>query len=182
MATVRETVLQGVREWLLATANYPTALTDKQVVPYQAAGVRPPLPYLAVKVGPVATEGEDERIASLTVGGAPQSKYRGERSARVTVYGFGEGSDEWIVNAIGMLGSDTALALLDNGAKIAVDNLPGPVDVSAVIDSSYEYRYVQELVATFRNVTGPEVHVELLTTVTTTDLDDLDPTITVPTT
>jgi hypothetical protein len=179
--TARETILQGVREWLKACATFPVALDNDEVIVYQAEGVRPTGAYLAVKVGPIGREGIEERVESLDGSDVPQSEYYGPKRAAVTVYGYGEDTNEWLLSAVDLLGSDTAFAELDDGVGVSLDALPGPVDISQVIDTAFEYRFVQELEATFLHKSGPETHVELLTTATTTDLDGLDPTITIPT-
>lgn len=45
-----ERILQAIRSWLASSSKAGATLTDAQVIPADAKGTRPPLPYLTVKV------------------------------------------------------------------------------------------------------------------------------------
>ncbi len=82
-----EYIIQGVRS-ALKTA---TGLADGKVIAHNpAGGPRPALPYLAVRVVGDRIVGEVERVESLTGGGAPRTRSRGQREAIVTVFGYGD--------------------------------------------------------------------------------------------
>ncbi len=178
--TVKSTILQGVREWLMATAS-SAALTDYQVIPADDKGPRPALPYLTVRVGPIARVGEEEAVHDKNVDGDPVVTQKGLRRSIVSVNGYGEGAEEWLAQAVLCLGAKAATDQLDYGAGIVVVASFDPTDLSALVDTEIEARVQQDFEVFFMLESDDEEFVECETVVVYTDYDSgsLEQTLTI---
>lgn len=178
--TVKSTILQGIRTWLKATSA-STALTDYQVIPADDKGLRPTLPYLTVRVGPIGRVGEEEAIHTENVDGDPVVNQLGLRRSIVSVNGYGEGAEEWLARAVLHLGTKAATDALDNGAGIVVVASFDPTDLSALVDTEIEARVQQDFEVFFELESDDEVFVEAETFVVYTDYNSgsLEQTLTI---
>ncbi len=91
----RETIVQGVRAWLLEAMGLdPEDVDDAgKVIPADDPGPRPDLPYVVVEVASIRTVGVRES-RELTAGTAT----RGERSIIVALTGCGDGAGDWLAD------------------------------------------------------------------------------------
>lgn len=142
---VREDILQGIRTWLKTSES----LTDVQVVPADDDGPRPSLPYLTVKVLTADAEfGRDEDIRGLDGDSLPTLYVRGERRATVSVQAFGTAAEAWLSNALLKRRLPSIQAALI-GVGLTVEPM-GPIrDISRLLDTSIEPRFVLDLEVTY---------------------------------
>jgi hypothetical protein len=151
MPTNRETILQTFRT-AFKTALSP-ALTDENCIPADGVAFsddnpRPALPYITIKVTvadiPV---GMDEQLFGLDgplPAGLPTTKNRGHRSGTVTVNGFGTDTSGWLEVFALRLGYDSILRLFDDAGIAVINRGGGVTDISALVDTSIEPRFLRE--------------------------------------
>lgn len=146
-----ETILQAVREWLKAASS----LTDAQVRPAEDDAVRPAFDYLTVKVTvPGVRIGHDSKSNGLSEG-SPTVAVTGERRGEVSIQGFGADSYDWLVAAdLALSIESVAAAIQDDGVTIVSTGSVN--DISALLDTSYEKRYLFEVEVRYR-ITGDAV-------------------------
>jgi len=174
-----EQILQAARVWLRGSGG---GLTTAQVIPLDADGGRPPLPYIAVGVfadrvgaGGVSVPG---LIDDLDDDDEPQRAVTMGRAATLTVQAHGRAAARWVQEADLRLGLDSVIAAL---AAAGVVIVPGGSSTSSVIDrgTDREFRSVFDFEVRYRVTTAPEG----LTAAVTVDLalelrhrdDDPDP-------
>ena len=160
--TVKATIEQGVIAWLQAGSTPPVAgglgapLTDAQVILAERSKVRPPLPYLTVKVTVpgVVVGAIDERIDSTSGGGTPQVSIQGARRASVSVNAFGAGAVEWVSEAILALSRTLVRPIID-AAGLTIDPIGDGTNLSRVLDTGFEDRVLYEFEVQYKlNTTG----------------------------
>lgn len=146
MASIDETIVQGVREWLIAYGDPDGVLTDYQVISADNKGPRPDPPYLVVSMTSRVSVGVDERIADLDDDDDPQEQGRGYREAMVSVHGFGSGAAQWIDDAVMALPLDSCIAtnILNGVSLTAMGSL---TDVPVLRDTAIEPHVIQEVQA-----------------------------------
>ncbi len=144
MPTTREVILQAVRDW------YKTALTptvdDDQIIPANLpVGDRPALPYLTVQVTTADIGvGTDAKVFEIDGGsGNPTFRALGQRAGSVSVQGFGEDTSGWIEVATLRLERESVKAILE-AAGLTVLTIGGTTDLSALVDTSIEPRFLRE--------------------------------------
>ena len=144
MPTIAEDILQAVRRWLKAAAA-SSPLTDDQVIPANDDGPRPDLPYIAVNVtAPGIVYGVDEQIRDLDGSGDPQVWMRGIRTATMSVHGYGVEAGDWLADAVLNFDLPSIAAQLDTDG-IAVRPIGGVDDVTDLLDTGFEPRYLLEV-------------------------------------
>ena len=146
----------AIRAWLvLAGVLGGVPNPDRAVIFAHQDGPRPALPYLLVNlVVPSVQIGEDESWADDAV--TPKHHIRGNRSSTVSVNAFGTVAYDWLDLAMLRLRAPSVLAL-NAAAGIAVSPIGGPRDLSGLLDSGTERRWVQDFRVDFvRQTAAPE--------------------------
>jgi hypothetical protein len=149
-----EAILQGVRAALKAAAS----LTDAQVIVYGEDAIRPPLPYLAVRVAADRPVGDPWAIEALSAG-HPTEAAKGNREAAVTVLGFGRGSAVWLETFAIRLGFG-AVADAIAAAGFALTPEGPTVETPTVVDSGHEARFSRDFVAQYAIASTAETGTE----------------------
>jgi hypothetical protein len=164
----RETILQAVRAWHVAT----TGLASDHVIPADDKGAKPSLPYLTVRVGPVATIGRDEWREN-----AAGRVIVGQRRATVTVQAYGLASDD-----IEDLLEFPTMALADrtvyedlDDAGLTIVETPPTQTIPALLDTAIEARAARAYVVVFRLAGTPVDAVEFAEAVVDITYIDTDP-------
>jgi hypothetical protein len=159
--TVRNDIVQGIREWVKAFGDPAGALADNQVIKADQDGPRPAVPYVTVKVTTLSVVGVDER---LTYDNAGQGtvKVRGIRRAVVQCTAYGTEAAEWLSYALLVSGIDAAMDQL-SAAGISIDEGSTMTDLSALMDTAIENRTLQELRVLYCFESTPVTGINLLT-------------------
>lgn len=157
--TTRDDILQAVREWF----KLANSLTDAQIIPSNRPGDRPALPYLDVNV-PLAdvAVGVDESRLAINGSLEPIRTTKGVRSGTVTVRGFGNLTSTWLEDATLALEREDVIALLDT-ANVVVINRGGVTDISLLLDTQIERRFLREFEISYGVEDTPEILIELET-------------------
>ena len=163
--TIEDTLYRAVLDWLKVgcVAYGATPLTDSQVVrskQVNAANVRPPKPYLTVNL--VASDvpvGVDEDVDAVS-GSDPTRTVYGVRTGTVSVQGYGSEAYDWLTLARTSLRRDSVQRQL-KAAGLTVYNQSGVTDLSVLLDTSFEPRYLKEFSITYRVFDDPETLTEL---------------------
>lgn len=155
-----EEIVQALRAWLMAANSLP----DTKVVPAETKMVKVPKAYLTVKLSlnDVQT-GEDEDVWEISGGGAPTTKARGDRSGIASIQGIGAGSSAYLSTAKQSLRLPSIKALVDSKG-LTIEPEGGIQDLSALLDTAFEERFLQEFAISYSRETAPEELVELVTT------------------
>lgn len=158
----REELIQGIRAWLQAAQATP--LTDAQVIKADTSNVRPPIPYLTVRI--LAFDivvGTDERRSGVDGGGIPTVSVRGQRRATVTVRAFGDLATDWLAEAKASLYRDAPAQILKD-AGLAVNLLgSGQANIAAVLADETELRSTQDLDVAYTYESAEDTGIELTT-------------------
>ena len=169
MMVTSEDIVQGIRTWLLAEGD-AAGLEDSQVIAARAKGPRPPLPYLAVRVNAADTPvGMDEDIRTVDDDGVPQFQARGVRTCVVSIQGYGTGADVWLIRATSRLRHPASRAVVD-ALGLTIDPRGGLADLSQLLDTSFEDRWLLECDVSYATITDPEAQVEAVNTEVATTL------------
>lgn len=132
------------------------SLTDEQVIPADAPGTRPALPYLVVSaVVWDISEGADERLRAINGSGNPTVKIRGRRSATVQIEAFGDDAEGWLEQLKLAFWTEAASDLMAT-AGVALRAIGGPQNTTAVRDTGFEQRAIEEFEATYA-IEGSEI-------------------------
>lgn len=151
-----EVILQAVRAWLRGSGG---GLTTSQVIPLDADGGRPPVPYLAVGVfadrpgaGGLTVPG---LIDDLDDDDEPQRAVSMRRDVTITVQAHGRLAGEWVREADLRLALDSVTGALAAAGLVIV---PGGSGSPSVIDrgTNREFRAVFDFEARYRASTTPE--------------------------
>lgn len=176
--SVSEAILQATRAWLKAA----TGLPDEKVIPSDDKGPRPALPYLTVKV--IVSDvpvGHDEQRRGLDGSGNPVVHILGQRRATLSIQGFGAATSESLAMAnLKLLDPSTRDTLRIAGVSLRA--LGGLTDISRVVDTAFEARFLREYDVAYRISSAPveqvplsEVSAELVIHDTADPEDDDDP-------
>lgn len=138
-----EAIVQGVRTAIKAACS----LTDAQVIVYGEEGIRPPLPYLAVRVTGDRPVGDPWTVQAVS-GGNPTENAKGNREATVTLLGYGRGAAAWLETfALRASFGSTAAAIAAAGFSLTPE---GPtVETPTVVDSGHEARFSRDFLAQY---------------------------------
>ena len=150
--TVRDDLLTAIRRWIQLSVGFSdieagfasAAGVEVKVILARQDAPRPAKPYLTLLLTSLDERiGEDHEVESLTGAGAPQRQSRGARRARLSVNGYGDEAEDWLREAgLGLRRNDVGKALFEAGLGILVAT---PVtDISAVVDSGFEGRFLAE--------------------------------------
>lgn len=135
----RAGIEDAVRAWLVlagASGGVPSAASA--VVMADQDTVRPPLPYLTVRVLSYdLTVGEDEDLVDDA--DPPTWQPRGQRTSVVSVNGFGPTAEAWLSRAVLMLRAPSVLAQL-GAAGVAVRPIGPTSNLSALLDDATQVR------------------------------------------
>jgi hypothetical protein len=138
--TLRNTLIQAVRTWAKAALS----LTDEQIVPVMRGSndkfMRLPLPYLTVNLTSFDTENGVDWKGFTATG----SEFRGNRYTTVRLMGYGEGSDDWLIE----LGMRTGEYPEDYGSLISLGS--SVIDASIPIGTHIEHQYSREFRLDYR--------------------------------
>jgi len=149
-------ILQAARAWLKGAGG---GLTDEQVIPLDADGPRPAIPYLAVGVfadrpgtGGVSIPGV---VDDLDGGGDPRRAITMRRAATVTVQAIGREAARWVRESDLRLGLDSVVGALEAAGVVIV---PGASSSPNVVNRGVdrEFRAVFDFEARYRVATEPE--------------------------
>lgn len=158
--TIRDTILQTVRAWF--AVSIPLVDPASQIIPADDKGPRPSLPYLTVKVTAAdVAVGVDEKKEGSS-GGAPTVTPRGIRSGSVSVQGYGAITSEWIQDATLALTSSSVQAVLTAGGLTVTTLGSGTTDLSGLLDTKFEPRFLKEFQIGYAVLGNEETLVELL--------------------
>ena len=134
----REDILQGVRGALKTAFS----LSDAQVIVQDADAIRPPLPYMTVKV--TTSDTLSGVIVDWTVhgttGALPTKASRGPRDAVVEVVAYGREATEWLEALPHHLDRDAEVHAVLSASGLSVLTSGALVDVAALLDTDREAR------------------------------------------
>lgn len=149
--SARAGIAAAVRAWHKLAAT----LTDAQVILADAKGPRPPLPYLTVKVTVAGVHtGRAEILDDLDEDDAPTVAVRQSYRGTVSVQGFGAGAETWLEQAAIALDLPAVRALVD-AAGATFEPLGDGRDLSGLIDTEIEPRYLREYTVTYALASDP---------------------------
>lgn len=136
---MNETILQAVRGWV----QLATGLPSDRVIPADDAGVRPGLPYITVNLTTAGIGvGEDEEQFS-GASGSLVSRVVGQRRATVTLNAYGRAGADLLEACQLTLRTPAVRAHLD-AQRITVEDAGATMDVSELVDTRREKRFVKE--------------------------------------
>lgn len=153
MTDIHEALLQKVREWLI----HVTGLSGGRVIPSDDAGTRPQLPYLTVTVSVSDIEegtdethfdydaSDDELDVSVTM----------DRRATASINAYGRRGATLLAAAQRSLSKPSVQSVLDD-LKIGVEANSDIQDVSELVDSEREKRFVRDFDVRYRLRTEDE--------------------------
>lgn len=157
----REDLEDAVRSWLVAggaAGGIPNA--DRAVIVADADAVRPPLPYLLVRVTsydlPVH---EDEDLVDDS--DPPTWRSRGSRTSTVSVNAFGRDAEAWLERAHVMLRAPSIRALLED-ADVAIRSLGPANNLSRLLDERTQSRTQQDFAVDYVREGGEDDAEELV--------------------
>jgi len=187
MTAPLETLRQACLTWVaafaspdgvaLVTAGLGTAV---EVIFADQADTRPDLPYLTIDViSPGASQGFDEELDALTVGGVPTKQGRGHRTAVISIQGYGEDTAEWLeeLRLSCALTDDVGLTLATAGyPRLGFHTLAPVQNLDQLLDTSTEARYGLDVSVHYIVTGAARAQVELATiTATVTQSSDAYP-------
>jgi hypothetical protein len=144
--SVSHQVVQAFRIWVKSVI----ALTDEQIIPADAPGDRPPLPYLTVKA--LVTDiqvGTDFLHSGVDGEDNPFYQADGIRRATLSIRGYGKLSQTWLENLKLLASIPRSLDILDQ-VGLSLVPLGGIQDLTEVLDTTQEGVYLQEFDAYYR--------------------------------
>ena len=150
----RATVIAAVRAWLLLAL----AAAVPEVIEADGKGPRPVLPYLVVNISSATPVGTDEEIHGMD-GPTPIKTVRGLRRATVTVNGYGLSTFD-MLETISLSLRTNAVRDLNTVADIEVEEFGGTTDISTLLDTQIEKRFLREF-EVFYEVTVVEEQIAL---------------------
>lgn len=167
--TTRDDVLAAVIAWFQVAAVGPTdtALTDQQVIKSRGRP-RPVKPYATVELIAFDIErGSDDEVPGIAGGPGfePTKQIRGERSATASIQTFGSEGAGWLATAALRLRHDSILRLL-TASGITINTAGGSTNLSALLDTGFEDRFVREFEIVYMDETAPEAMIEATNTET----------------
>lgn len=163
--TALSTAEQGVRTWLKAAKS----LTDAQVILADKGGVRPPKPYLSIKVLTDTGVGGTQNIGG-TSGSDATLKQRKDRRATISIQGHGVDTHEWLVESELKL-SDPSIQ--DALRTACVSIIAGSVrSLPITRDTATEARFGLDVEVAYGIETTPTTQVYADKTTVSTTLDD----------
>ncbi|MFB6371624.1 MAG: LIC_12616 family protein [Bradymonadaceae bacterium] len=150
MSTVREQIFQGIREWIIKVNSLSTS---GDVIHSQEDGPRPAKPYVEVKVRKANQPVFDEHIPGEKNNNASHKTHAG-RVANVTAQGYGAETDDWLEKAQLSLKNPKIRDFLGDNHGLTIRRLPNGIDdVTELVDTDFEPRFVIEFQAAYRLVT-----------------------------
>lgn len=185
--TTRDDLLDALIAWFKVGAVAPTAtaLTDQQVIKARG-GPRPSKPYATIELITFDIErGSDDEVPGLGAGPGflPTQQIRGERSASASIQTFGSEGAGWLAMAALRLRHESILTLL-KASGITINTDGGSTNLSALLDTGFEDRFVRQFEIVYMDETAPEAMTEATNTETVVtfegQLSDFVVTITEP--
>lgn len=169
--TTRDDILAATIEWFKVGAVGPTdaPLTDQQVIKARRKSGRPPKPYATHELITFDLErGSDDEVPGIAGGPGfePTKQIRGERSATLSIQVFGAEGAGWLATAALRLRHDSILQLL-RASGITINTDGGSTNLSTLLDTGFEDRFVREFEIVYMDETTPEAMIEATTTTTT---------------
>jgi hypothetical protein len=165
--SVQDDIRQDLRAWLQSACG----IDDSQVILADEPGPRPELPYLTVKIlSDDAPLGADEDVYAVVDNEGDEELTQAEtgvRTGTASVQGFGADTADWL-QASGLLRLPSTAALLD-AAGLTLRALGGVRNLSTLLDTSIEPRFIREFEFSYRWTSEAEVIVAAGTAETTGD-------------
>lgn len=149
MATVRQQIRAGLWRWFRDV----NGLTDSDDVIFAYEdGPRPEKPYATILVGSANQPQWSESVPGTKNGNRSHRTHAG-RIATATINGFGEPTDDWLERAqLSLRNAKVRENLRDDG--LVVRRFPGGVDdVTEILDTDHERRFVVEFQIAYEIVT-----------------------------
>ena len=180
---IESLIIAWLRNWLAPGIT----LTPSQVIKANPSkkNVRPVPPYLTVNVlTHDGRDGSDEVRLSLDVGGDLQEAVAGGRIGTVSIQGFGEETEAWLVCALQSLIKDGVIRLLSPLTIFPIT----PVNQRSIsVDTAIEPRYQVDLRFDYSMTTEATplpamstAQVDVILTSENPDLPDLPVSVTAP--
>lgn len=149
--SVLSDIEDGVRAWLVAagaSGGVPNAA--RAVIIADQDAVRPPLPYLTVKVILYDVQvGEDEDLVDDEA--TPRWSARGQRTGTVSVNAYGTTAAGWLERAKLMLRAPSTHTIL-TAAGLTIRPVGGTNNLSALLDDATEARFQQDFAVDYERV------------------------------
>lgn len=165
---MRETILQAVRSWVLLATSLPAI----KVIPADDYGTRPALPYITVTLTafdlPV---GHDEQLLT-TLAGKLRERVRGDRRAVVSLNAYGKAGADLLALCNASLAKTSVQGKLGE-AKITLMPAGPSLDLSSLVDTRIEKRFVKDFEVVYAFETSQETipHVETISLAVEIDAD-----------
>lgn len=148
----REDIAQAIR----AALKTAFTLTDAQVIMKDSDPIRPPVPYVTVKV--VTSDTLSDVTVDWTVhgdnAGTPTKASRGPRNAVVELEAFGRTATEWLEVFPHHVQREPVVVADLKTAGLTVLNFDTAVDVAALLDTDTEARSIRTLGVAYESI-GP---------------------------
>lgn len=179
-----EQVLQAVRDWLQDANTTGTALADTKVLvanPGPGGAARQAMPYLVVNITGERNVGDEARSSYTGSVATPTWKVKGQRRASCSVNAYGDGGVELLRQAVIRLRHPSVQAVLTT-LGISVRPIGDPRNLTALRDSSFEARWLQEFEIGYNWTSTAEAALPALIGEVTTTLTAPDGTVRAPTT
>lgn len=172
-------IIVGVRGWLIA-AGREGGIPNAQVVNAESVGVRPPVPFLTVRVTTYQNyEGRPERFR-VSDGASGVSAYvRTQCRDTISVNAYGAGGEEWLARATQFLWQPDIVALNVAAGFTVEPDFGGAANLSEVLDDRYETRFQQDFAVSYAQLSDAVARTEATSVVVTTNLPG-QPTFTHP--
>lgn len=169
-----EDILQAARAWLKLAGG---GLIDDQVIPADADGGRPPVPYLTVgafadRLGAGGLS-VPELVDSVD-GDDPTRQVSQRRAITLSVTAYGRGAAEWVREADLLLALPSAMDQLAAADLVVVQGASAAPQV-VTLGTDREYRAVFDFEARYRVVTSAETMLEAEQVALSVDLVDREP-------
>lgn len=149
--SVRDDIGDAVRAWLIAAgASGGISSPDAKVIYADEDAVRPPLPYLTVKV--LVYDIPDKEDESW-VDDDGNWNARGLRTGTVSLNAYGPTAEAWLERAHLMLGAPSVLADL-SAAGLALRPRGGINNLSGVLDGATQARFQRDYAVDYRRESG----------------------------
>lgn len=153
MAALRERQIQDVRDWIKSVLSITD---DSKVIKYREVDSNhPPEPFIAVEISSSDGRVMGENIKGTKNGNASHKSHQLWDST-LTLHGFGNKSESWLESLTLSLDNPKVRETLRESGVVLTPNSGGIGEVSEIVATQYEARFVWELSVGIR-VLGDEV-------------------------
>lgn len=158
MTSLHESLLQDVMDWV----ELATSLPRERVRPRDDASLRPPLPYITVAIIVMDIEVGTDEVRYFTRRNKLKVAVDAQRTATISLNAYGRRGADLLAQCQTSLSLPKVQRFLDE-RKITIRPNGGTQDISQLVDTEIEARFVRDFALEYRTRTfqrGSEPHVE----------------------